>query len=112
MIVEALGAPLEHDENSPAAMVAKTLVYLKNQRGRMQYQKYRQLSLPITSSQIESTVKQINRRVKRTEKSWDQGAVPLLTLAAAHLSETNRLDQFWRNRKCQLQTARKYQAAA
>jgi hypothetical protein len=70
------------------------------------------LGLPITSSHIESTIKRINRRVKGTEKFWDQGAEPLLTLAAAHLSETNRLDNFWKNRRKRLQPIRRHQTAA
>jgi hypothetical protein len=108
---QTLGPPPDGDETSPAAIVAKTLVYLQNQRTRMKYDEYRCLGLPITSSHIESTIKQINRRVKGTEKFWNQGAEPLLVLAADHLSETNRLDRFWRNRQNQLESMRCYQTA-
>jgi len=108
---EQLGAPLDGDEASSAATVARTLGYLKNQRSRMKYNQYRKLGLPITSSHIESTIKQINRRVKGTEKFWDQGAEPLLQLAADHLSETNDLDRFWKNRRKRLRSTRSYQAA-
>ena len=107
-----LGPAVDGDETSPAAIAAQALGYLKNQSGRMKYHEYRQLGLPITSSHIESTIKQINRRVKGTEKFWDQGAEPLLQLAADHLTETNRLDQFWKARRTQLQPMRCYQAAA
>lgn len=107
-----LGPPPGGDETSPAAIVAKTLTYLQNQRGRMKYHQYRRLGLPITSSHIESTIKQVNRRMKGTEKFWDQGAEPLLHLVAGRLSETNRLDRFWRNRRNQLQHMRCYQTAA
>jgi hypothetical protein len=109
---QALGPASEGDETSPAAIVAKTLRYLQNQRTRMKYHQYRQLGLPITSSHIEATIKQINRRVKGTEKFWNQGAEPLLVLAAAHLSETNRLDRFWRNRRNHLELSRCHQTAA
>lgn len=109
---QALGPPSEGDETSPAAIVTKALGYLQNQRARMQYHKYRRLGLPITSSHIESTIKQINRRVKGTEKFWNQGAEPLLVLAAEHLSETNRLDRFWRNRRNHLEPARHYSSAS
>jgi len=109
---EQLGAPLDGDETSPVATVARTLGYLKNQRSRMRYNQYRKLGLPITSSHIESTIKQINRRVKGTEKFWDQGAEPLLQLAADHISETDDLDRFWKNRRASLQPMRAYQAAA
>jgi hypothetical protein len=109
---DQLGLPADEDETSPAAIVAKTLGYLKNQRSRMKYGQYRQLGLPITSSHIESTIKQINRRVKGTEKFWDQGAEPLLQLAADHLGETTDLDRFWHRRRHSLQPMRCHQTAA
>jgi len=109
---DGLGPPADGDDTSPAAIVAKALGYFKNQRSRMKYHQYRRLGLPITSSHIESTIKQINRRVKGTEKFWDQGAEPLLTLAADYLSETSRLDQFWKNRRKRLKSMRCYQNAA
>lgn len=109
---DGLGPPADGDEASPAAIVAQALGYFKNQRQRMKYDQYRRLGLPITSSHIESTIKQINRRVKGTEKFWDQGAEPLLTLAADQLSETSRLDQFWKTRRKRLHPMRCYQHAA
>jgi hypothetical protein len=107
-----LGPPLDGDETSPAAVVKKSLTYLKNQRSRMKYHEYRTEGLPITSSHIESTVKQINRRVKGTEKFWDQGAEPILQLAADHISETNDLSQFWSGRHRKLKPTRCYRMAA
>jgi hypothetical protein len=109
---DQLGPPPDGDESSPSAIVARTLGYLKNQRSRMRYDHYRKLGLPITSSHIESTIKQINRRVKGTEKFWDQGAEPLLQLAADHLSETNDFECFWKRRQHHLKAMRSYQAAA
>jgi len=109
---EQLGPPGKDDETSPAAIVAKTLGYLKNQRRRMKYAEYRKLGLPITSSHIESTIKQINRRVKGTEKFWFQGAEPLLQLAADHLSETETPERFWKSRSQRLHSMRRYQTAA
>jgi hypothetical protein len=107
-----LGPPLDGDETSPAAVVKKSLTYLKNQRSRMKYHEYRTEGLPITSSHIESTIKQINRRVKGTEKFWDQGAEPILQLAADHISETNDLSQFWSGRHRKLKPTRCYRMAA
>lgn len=108
---EQLGPPPAGDETSPAAVVARTLTYLKNQHSRMKYDEYRQAGLPITSSHIESTIKQINRRVKGSEKFWDQGAEPLLQLTADHISETNTLDRFWARRPDRMHTMRCYQTA-
>lgn len=110
---EKLGPPTESDaETSPRKIIAEALRYLENQRPRMKYHEYRTRGLPITSSHIESTIKQINRRVKGTEKFWDQGAEPLLQLVADHLSETPGLAHFWRNRRHRLQPMRCYHAAA
>ena len=56
------------------------------QRERMKYDEYRRQGLPITSTLIESTIKQINRRVKGTEKFWSDGIEPMLTLVADSVS--------------------------
>jgi hypothetical protein len=108
-----LGPPRPGDpETCPTWVVAETLRYVQNQRARMQYAEYRRLGLPITSSHIESTIKQVNRRVKGTEKFWDQGAEPLLQLVADHLSETADLPRFWRQRPHHLSPTRCYHTAA
>ncbi len=66
-----LGVPTaEETETSPKMRVAEALTYLQNQKERMRYGEYRKQGLPITSSHIESTIKQINQRVKGTEKFW------------------------------------------
>lgn len=109
---EQLGPPPPGDTTSPAALVATTLTYLQNQQSRMKYPEYRRLGLPITSSHIESAIKQINRRVKGTEKFWHHGAEPLLQLAADHLSETNDFVRFWKRRATRLQLTRCYHSAA
>jgi hypothetical protein len=103
-----LGLPGEGEPaGSPGQILASTLGYLQNQRSRMRYAEYRRQGLPITSSHIESTIKQINRRVKGTEKFWDRGAEPLLQLAADHLSETRPLAPFWKARPSRLQSMRR-----
>ena len=95
-----LGEPREADpETHPRQIVAKTLRYLRNQALRMRYDEYRQQGLPIVSAYIESTIKQVNQRVKGSEKFWSEGgAEALLQLAGDYLSERLPLDQFWRNR--------------
>ena len=81
------------------AFVADALRYLTNQQTRMRHDAYRREGLPITSSHIESTIKQINRRVKGSEKFWNtSGAEALLQLSADYLSETAPLAPFWRSR--------------
>jgi hypothetical protein len=111
---QELGLPEENEsDESPRSKVADALRYLENQKSRMDYDKYRRLGLPITSSHIESTIKQISHRVKGTEKFWSEsGAEALLQLAADYLSETNPLATFWRERPRHATGQRHYQAAA
>ena len=107
-----LGPPPDGDaETSPQQRVADALRYLANQRSRMNYPEYRRQGLPITSSHVESTIKRINRRVKGTEKFWDQGAEPLLHLAADYLGPPEALDEFWAARPRQLDSQRCYCSA-
>jgi hypothetical protein len=95
---QVLGLP-EADEKSPRQVVADGLRYLQNQSSRMKYPEYRRLGLPLTSCHVESLIKQINKRLKGTEKFWSEGAEPMLQLLADYLSETRPLDRFWHNRQ-------------
>ena len=111
---QELGLPEDDEsEESPLQKVADALRYLKNQKPRMRYDEYRRQGLPITSSHIESTIKQINRRVKGSEKFWSgRGAEALLQLAADYLSETKPLTTFWRERPSRATGQRHYQMAS
>jgi hypothetical protein len=97
---QKLGVPEESSpDTDPRHVVAKALGYLRHQASRMRYDAYRQQGLPITSAYVESTIKQINRRVKGSEKFWCQGgAEALLQLAGDYLSDRLPLDQYWRHR--------------
>jgi hypothetical protein len=110
---QELGDPTkETPKTAPSAIVATSLGYLRNQRSRMDYPEYRKQGLPLTSTYVESTVKQINRRMKGTEKFWSYGVEPMLTLVADHLGDTPTLTRFWRNRPHRLTGSRCYQAHA
>jgi len=108
-----LGVPeKDESEESPRQKVAHALRYLQNQKSRMRYDEYRRQGLPLTSSHIESTIKQINRRVKGSEKFWSgRGAEALLQLSADYLSETKPLTTFWRDRPSRATGQRCYQSA-
>ena len=95
-----LGEPEESDaETSPRRKLAEALGYFRNQQGRMKYAEYRREGLPITTSHVESTIKQMNQRVKGTEKFWSEpGSEAILQLRADLLSETNPLEEFWTRR--------------
>lgn len=109
---EKLGVPEKNETGTPRAQVASSLGYLTNQRERMKYDEYRKEGLPLTSSPIESTVKQINRRIKGTEKFWSEGADPMLHLVADRLSQTNASAKFWERRLDRLITEASHVQAA
>jgi hypothetical protein len=108
---QELGVPEKNEKGTPRAQVATSLGYLTNQRQRMKYDEYRKKGLPITSSPIESTVKQINRRIKGTEKFWSEGADPMLQLVADRLSQTNVTEKFWCRRVDRLIQSASYHQA-
>lgn len=109
-----LGVPTPDDgETSPRQTVARTLVYLQNHQDQMCYAEYRRQGLPITSSYVESAVKQFNQRVKGTEKFWsEQGAEAILQLRADHLSDHEPLRRFWQSRQEEQTGQRPYRQAA
>jgi hypothetical protein len=96
-----LGRPeADEPETSPRQVVARTWTYLRNQQDKMRYDEYRRQGLPITSSLMESVVKQVNRRVKGTEKFWSEdGAEAILQLRADQLSDDQPLEGFWQRRQ-------------
>lgn len=83
---------------APSAIIATSLGYLQNHRAKMDYPAYRKAGLPITSAYVESTVKQVARRMKGTEKFWSHGTEAMLTLVADHLSDTPSYNKFWQTR--------------
>ncbi len=88
--------PREAADTDPRQIVKDTLGYVQNNRTRMDYPRYRRLGLPISSAPVESTIKQINRRVKGSEKFWlSDGAEAILQLRAAYLSEDDRASAYW-----------------
>lgn len=113
------GVPLKDiPDHDPRKIVHESLGYLKNNRHRMDYPQYRRQGMPVTSSLIESLIKEINWRVKGTEKFWnrpeepptsrrtarpvrghshvlpDMSAESILQVRAALLCDDNRLEKF------------------
>lgn len=87
----------EHDGR---AIVQRVVTYLENNAARMNYPLYRRAGLPVSSAMIESLIKEVNFRVKGTEKFWNrpQGAEHILQVRAAALSDDDRLSQWILNR--------------
>jgi hypothetical protein len=80
--------------------VAEALSYLTHNAPRMDYPRYRQAGLPITSSLAESLVGEFNARVKSRQHYWNRpaGAEAILQLRAAVLSEDGRLERYFAER--------------
>ena len=94
-VIEALKL-LAADREESLEAVNRAITYLSNNASRMKYAEYRRAGLPITTSLVESTQKQINYRIKGTEKFWrDEHLEPLLQLVADDLSDTHDRAAFW-----------------
>jgi len=88
--------PDDAGPSDPRRRVDRALTYYQYHQSRMDYPRYRRLGLPLTSSHIESTIKQINRRIKGSEKFWLQStSEAVLQLRADYLSDSAPLDAFW-----------------
>jgi hypothetical protein len=87
-------------ESDPRKIIHSVTTYLGNSSGRMDYPRYRRQGLPVTSSLAESLVKQISKRVKGTEKFWNDGpsGEAILQLRAAAISDGDRLQHWITNR--------------
>jgi len=82
-------------DDDPRQVVWEAVGYVDNNKKRMDYPRYRMLGLPISSAPVESTIKQVNRRLKGSEKFWlEGGAEAMLQLRAAHLSEDGTAERY------------------
>lgn len=92
--------PQDAAENDPRVVLSEAITYLRNNSARMNYPEYRRRGLPMTSCLIESLIKEMNHRVKGTEKFWNDGVEgeAILQIRAALLSEDNRLGNHFQNR--------------
>jgi hypothetical protein len=112
LALEGMTPPAESRDEKPTDpyyVVSKTIGYFEHNLPRMDYPRYRRQGLPITSGLVESLIKQFNRRVKGTEKFWNEaGAETILQLRAAQLSEDDRLAGHLKKRT--ISPFRQYQA--
>jgi hypothetical protein len=98
--VERLGPlPAQAPADDPRKVLRLVLDYVTDNAERMDYPRYRRQGLPVTSTLVESLIKQFNKRVKGTEKFWRRGgAEAILQSRAAHLSEDGRAQAFYAHR--------------
>lgn len=90
--------------NDPRRIMANNVKYFRANRDGINYPRFRKNGWPIGSGIIESTVKQISKRVKGTEKHWSEtGVEETLEVVTRLISEDGRWENFWR--RCPLTTA-------
>lgn len=96
-----LGLPAPGEsKTSPRQIVSKALTYFQNHQDKMRYPEYRKLGLPITSSHMESTIKELNYRIKGSEKFWSEpGGAAVLQMKADTLGDSDPLADFWGGRQ-------------
>jgi hypothetical protein len=92
--------PKDCEKTDPRKVLADAVSYFQNNISRMEYPAYRRQGLPTTSALMESFVKEMNARVKGTEKFWNDGASgeAILQIRAAALCEDDRLNNFLHSR--------------
>lgn len=100
---ERLGSlPTASDSSAddPRLAIKAAITYLTNNQPRMNYPRYRREGLPITSSAVESLIKEFNYRVKGTEKFWNtpQRTESILQVRSALLSGDDRMSRHLANR--------------
>jgi hypothetical protein len=96
--------PKRAAENDPRRILANNLHYFQTNRAAMNYPAFRKNGWPLGSGIIESTVKQIGKRLKGTEKHWSLSGVEQTLHVLAHLiSDDGAWDDFWK--RCPLASA-------
>jgi hypothetical protein len=94
-------------DDDPRSIVQGTVTYLENNQQRMNYPDYRRQGLPVSTSMIESLIKEMNYRVKGTEKFWNrpEGAEQILQIRAAALCDDDRLSNGFSTAQARTSTA-------
>jgi len=86
-------------DGDPRKVLWGTVGYVENNKERMAYARYRREGLPISSCPVESLIRQVNIRVKGTQKFWVRGGLEaILQVRAAYLSDDDRREKFWLRR--------------
>lgn len=90
--------PPDPSSDDPREVIRVARVFYENHVRRMNYPHYRREGFPLTSSLVESTVKQVGRRVKGSEKFWSSsGGEAMLRLRGEYLSESP-MQGYWEER--------------
>ena len=98
--LEPFAGPGKLPTTDPREALRRTLTYLRNNESRMNYPEYRRRGLPVSTSMVESLIKEVNYRVKGTEKFWDnpEGVEAILQVRGGQLCDDDRLSEYIANR--------------
>lgn len=89
--------PKRAPETDRRRILANNLHYFQTNRAGMDYPRFRRNGWPIGSGIVESTIKQLGKRVKGSEKHWtESGAEATLQVMAHLIGEDGSWDNFWR----------------
>jgi hypothetical protein len=96
-----LGEEKAKDLPEPRKTIREAWTYFSNNQERMCYNEYRQRGFFIGSGTVESACKRlIGARLKQSGMQWSkEGAHRVMQVRAALLSDRNRWDCFWGNRR-------------
>lgn len=101
--------PKDAKETDRREILRRSRVYYSNHAGRMDYPNYRQNGYPLSSAIMESTVKQVGKRVKGTEKFWSsEGGEAILQLRGDYLSDSQPMDAYWKQAIANAEGCRAY----
>lgn len=96
--------PPKAADSDPRRILANNLNYFTTNRAAMDYPAFRRNGWPIGSGMIESTIKQLGKRVKGTEKHWSLPGVENTLHVIAHLiANDGAWQSFWK--RCPLAPA-------
>ena len=98
--VQRLGpARAEDGPEHPRRVLSANAGYFRKNAKHMDYPEYRRKGWPIGSGNVESGIKQFNKRVKGTEQFWQMtGVEAILALRSLRLSQDQRWQHYWLSR--------------
>jgi len=86
----------KRNPDNPKVKLDNFISHIAQNKDRLNYNSYREQGYPIGSGSIESAVKLFGKRIKGTEKQWNEyGGEAILNLYAFLISEDNRWDKLW-----------------
>ncbi len=86
----------KRDQENPKVKLDNLISHLSKNSERLKYKTYRKQGYPIGSGSVESAVKLFAKRIKGTEKQWnEEGGEAILHLYAFLLSEDDRWKKLW-----------------